>query len=345
MRRKAMTQKRSIHHTSKSIRGFTLIELMVSLTIGLVIIVAAMSAYLGSAGASKISDAQTRMNEDAQAALNLLAHEIRMAGANPVQPGRDAAFKVNPVYSPYPLATATGTATYTVTPVTATVAAFSIRGCDQTFSNVIAASATNLDLLTCAGTSTLPDSIAINYEADRFNTTPTSTGATDCQGNGLSTITPTFTLTTTTATWTATGNGYWIVDNRFYIDNTAGIPSLQCKGNGNANGAPLVENIEDMQFLYGTMSTTATTTTATIAGYLSASEVDALAPSVALLPDRWSRVLSVRICVVVRSEKPAAPDAASASYLKCDGTRDTSKTDLRLRRAYTTIVTLRNRRF
>ena len=330
---------------SHAVRGFTLIELMISLVIGLVIVVAAMSAYLGAAGASKVTDAQSRMNEDAQAALNLLAHEIRMAGANPVQASRDAAFRRNPVYSTYPLNATTasgGSATYTTTPGTYTVSSFSIRGCDQTFSNVTATTATNIDALTCGGTSTLPDSIAVNYEADKYNTAALTSGTngTDCLGNSAPTISATFSAgTATTAT-------FWVADNRFLISSPAsGIPSLYCKGNNaGSSKQPLVENIEDLQFRYGTMSTTTTSTTATIAGYLTASEITALTTSPNDDPTRWGKVLTVSICVVVRSENPVAPDAASASYLKCDGTRDTSKTDLRLRRAYTTVVVVRNRR-
>jgi type IV pilus assembly protein PilW len=325
--------------------GFTLIELMISMVIGLVIVVAAMSAYLGAAGASKISDAQSRMNEDGQAALNLLAHEIRMAGANSVQTSRDAAFSRNPVYSPYPLSvnTAAGTsATYTTTPGTFTISSFSIRGCDGTFTNVTATTATNLDALTCSGTtSTLPDSIAINYEADKYNTTVSSSGTgTDCLGNAVPTISATYSAgTATTAT-------FGVADNRFYIgyigNNTSRPPTLYCKGNSNST-QPLVENIEDLQFQYGTRSTSTTSTTATIAGYLAASDITALTTAPNDDATRWSKVLTVRICVVVRSENPVAPDAASASYIKCDGTRDTTKTDLRLRRAYSTVVVLRNR--
>ena len=79
-------------------RGFSLIELLVSITIGLVVVIAAMSAYLGSADASKAADAQARMNEDAQAALNLLTQQLRLAASNPVNAGRADAFRHNPVF-------------------------------------------------------------------------------------------------------------------------------------------------------------------------------------------------------------------------------------------------------
>lgn len=323
---------------SRYSRGFSLIELMVSLTIGLVIAVAAMSAYLGAAGASKMSDAQSRMNEDAQAALNILIQQLRMAGNNPVQSNRNDLSRRNPVY---------GTTTFSTSPGTFTLSSFNIRGCDGRFNNITTANTTldTLDTSTCAsGTSTLADSIAINYEADKYNTVRTASGLpTDCLGFTLSTITATFPATTPT---TAVSGTYTVADNRFYIGTTTTAgPSLYCKGNGGAGTAqPLVENIEDMQFTYGTMSTTATSTTDTVAGYLRADEITALTTTPADDATRWGKVLSVRICVVVRSENPVVSDSASAKYLNCQGSL-VSAPDLRLRRAYSTTVVLRNRRF
>jgi len=343
----------------RQIQGFSLIELMVSLTIGLVIVVAAMSAYLGAAGAGKMSEAQSRMNEDAQAALSILTQQIRMAGNNPVQTNRviDATPSLssshNPVYLPTPTY-----AGFTVAPTTFTLAAFSIRGCDGKFSNLISTSATldTLDASSCvSGTSTLPaDSIAINYEADKFNTLPTSAGKpTDCLGGSLPTVTatvPTFVVagTSTTATTSTTAVTYTVAENRFFIGTSTAIvnPSLYCKGNGGGGlnaQQPLVENVEDMQFTYGTMNATTTATTATVAGYLRADEVDGLGTTPADAATRWSKVLTVRICILVRSESQVVSDTASAKYYNCAGTL-VSPTDRYLRRAYTTTVVLRNRR-
>lgn len=322
-------------------QGFSLIELMVSMAIGLVISIAAISAYQGAAGSSKMTEAQIRMNEDAQAALGIIAQQLRMAGNNPAQSNRVDASRRNPVY---------GTTTFTVVP--GTLSAFIVRGCDGKFAN-IATTGTTLDTLTACGSSTLADSIAINYEADRYNTVPTTNSATDCTGSGLPTITATFPATTPT---TALSGTYTVADNRFYIGTTTVaipsftgsssstiVPSLYCKGNGNTVAQPLVENVEDMQFTYGTVVSTATATAptattatiASIAGYLDAVTVEAQA--------LWPKVTAVRICVLVRSEKPVVSDANSARYDDCLGNRNVSAPDLRLRRAYSTTVSLRNR--
>lgn len=330
--------------------GFSLIELLVSMAIGMVIMVAAISAYLGSADAGRISDAQSRMNEDAQAALSILSQQIRMAGNNPDQPNRvadaDPALSSlqNPVYGSTSLSLAG----------TNTTSQLSLVGCDGTFTNINNSntSTTGLHTLNCtagAGTNTVADSIAVSYEADRFNTIPASGLPTDCLGNTLPVVTATVS-TIVSGTSTAADVTYTVADNRFYVGTaTVGgvtVPSLYCKGNGGlSTQMPLVENIESLQFLYGTISTSTTATTATVAGYLHAGEV-LTESSMALLPSdaaRWDKVATVRLCVVVRSESPVAQSAALAQYIDCAGDV-VSSADRRLRRAYTTTVVLRNRR-
>ena len=333
--------RHSLSQGPRRSKGFSLIELLISMTIGLVIVGAALSAYLGASSAGKVAEAQSRMNEDAQAALNILTQQLRMAGNNPKQANRADAFRHNPVFDPTYVggtSTAYGTTSFAVSSGY-TTSTFSIRGCDGTFSNVTATTA--LSALTCTGgTTTLPDSIAVSYEADKYNTSPSGGLATDCVGSSLPTVTATFTSgTSTTASFS-------VADNRFYIGNSsASVPSLYCKGSSSST-QPLIENVEDLQLLYGTVSSTNTSATATVAGYLTANEVinDA---NLALLPiaDRWGKVLTVRVCIVVRSENPVAPDANSAKYDDCLGNRNVSAPDLRLRRAYSTTVVLRNRRF
>lgn len=304
--------------------GLTLVELMVSLVIGLILMIAIVSAYVGSSGASRMAEAQGRMNEDGQAALNILVQQLRMAGNNPKQPNYTSGAPRNPVYD---------------------ATTYIIRGCDGTFSDVTTAA--SIPALTCAaGGGTARDSVAISYEADRYNTVPTTAGLpTDCLGQALPAINANV-LVWDGASAVSTPVTYYIADSRFYVGTTAVVksPSLYCKGNGGVNPQPLVENIEDLQFTYGTALATATSTLA-VSGYLDASGVLTDA-NLAALPDdpsRWSKVMTVRICVLVRSEQPVVSDASSAQYIKCDGTLETSPADLRLRRTYSTTVVLRNR--
>lgn len=304
-------------------RGLSLIELMVSLVIGLVLMIAVVSAYLGSSGATRMAEAQARMNEDAQAALTVLTQQLRMAGNNPKQPYYTSGAPRNPVYD---------NTTYIV------------RGCDGRFSDIT--SAANIQSLTCvAGGGAVPDSIAVSYEADPFNTIPTSAGIpTDCLGQGLPTLAANVDRWNGAAS-VPTAVTFTVADNRFYVGTSTAVvtPSLYCKGNGGANPQALVENIEDLQFVYGTAPTTSTPSSLAVAGYLSADDIPTDLASMPTDPARWGQVLTVRICVVVRSERPVVSDAASAQYLQCDGTLNTAPPDLHLRRAYSTTVVLRNR--
>jgi type IV pilus assembly protein PilW len=313
--------------------GVTLIELMVSLTIGLIIMLAVISAYLGASGASRTAEAVGRMNEDAQMALTILSQQLRMAGVNPSQTDRSTVtVGLNPRNNSVPLHN-------TVTN------AYAIRGCDVKFSNVTSAASTSA--LTCghSASSTGPDSIAIGYEADKYNTIPTGAGVpTDCMGTGITAMSPApvYTRSDGTTTFSAT---IYEAENRFYVGTSTSVinPTLYCKGNFSANGQPLIENIEDLQFSYGT--TNPGTTPTLVLGYLSAYDVDNDATTLtgsAGSASRWNAVKTVRICVVARSENPVLDTIASAKYLNCQGTLVTSPPDKRLRRAYTTTVVLRN---
>jgi len=357
-----MTCHRRFYGARCSSQGFSLIELMISLAIGLVILAAAFSAYLGASGATRMAEAQSRMNEDAQAALTILTRQLRMAGNNPKQPNRDATCQRNPVYNPniFPglpcldeaiVSTGVGNATTKISGLSGT-GAFMVNGCDGPFADPPSSSVSGIDTLSCkTTTSTLPDSIAISYEADRYNTVPTASPdfkPTDCLGQSIGSKTFTFAYGSTTAKSTAS-SAITVADNQFYIGTSTVIlsPSLYCKGNGGPTPQPLVENIEDMQFRYGLVdrspvSPTTPVTTAQVTGYLTAGEFSS---NMTGLSDaaRWAKVITVRICVLVRSESPVAIDINSAKYRNCEDAL-VSAPDLRLRRAYSTTVVLRNQR-
>ena len=328
-------------------RGVTLIELLISITIGMIIMVAVIGAYIGASGAGRTAEAIGRMNEDGQAALTILSQQLRMSGVNPSQPDRNS------------VSLGLSARGNTVPLHNSVTNAYAIRGCDLKFSDVTSAASTTA--LTCghAAASAGPDSISIAYEADRYNTIPTGGGVpTDCMGSGITALAPAPTYLKSDGV-TNVSPSIYEAENRFYIGTSTYVtnPTLYCKGNATANAQPLVENIEDLQFTYGTVNTTATTspiyvtvtptfTTTLVLGYLNAYEVE---NTVASMPAatgataaRWNSVKTIRICVLVRSENPVADSIASARYLDCSGTLVTTPPDRRLRRAYTTTVVLRN---
>jgi type IV pilus assembly protein PilW len=326
---------------ARSSRGVSLIELMVSMAVGLLVVITVLFVYQGVLNANKMANGQGSMNEDAQAALIMLTQQLRMAGNNPAQSNRveDAAkthsSRRNPIYNPAPTH-----AGFALQPAGFALSSFALRGCDGNFSNL--QTSTDVDTLNCAaGASTSPDAIALSYEADQFNTVPTSTGLpTDCLGKKLATITATLPTLSGTVIEN-TDVAYAKAVNYFYIDQQGSVPGLYCKGNGvDSTPQALVEDIEDLQFIYGVSAAAKT-----IAGYLSADQIR-VDPTLSTLPSdaqRWEKVIAVRICIVARSRDPIVANALSARYLKCDGSLETAPPDLRLRRAYSTTVLLRNR--
>lgn len=358
----------------RHLQGFSLIELMISLALGLIILVAVLSAYTGAASAAKIAEAQGRMYEDAQAALTILTQQLQMAGSNPDQTDRLDTSAKNPIYtqptsssgapsdstSAGPAYSGNASPEY-VDPSIVPAFEFSdynIRGCDGAFSNIN--SATSLDNLDCVAQATViaePDSIALSYEADEFNTVPAIASTpppTDCVGYPLEKI-----KAEIPGIPEGQGSGaffaepeevfYFVADNRFYIDTSSttasppSVPSLFCQGNGiNSTAQPLVENIEDLQITYGVEIPD--NQTRTVAGYLGADELLVHSNLTAFTEqERWRKIVTVRICLLVRSENKVVSDADSARYFNCAGTLETAPPDdLRLRRAYSTTVTVRN---
>jgi type IV pilus assembly protein PilW len=110
---------------------------------------------------------------------------------------------------------------------------------------------------------------------------------------------------------------------------------LECDGNAEAGGAvvdpqPLVSNVEDLQFLYG-IDTTG----------------DQSADRYVAAPGNWNQVVTVRACVLIRSEERGITTSAQ-SFLTCanalSGTGTlTAAGDSRLRRTFVATFNLRNR--
>ena len=301
-------------------QGFTLIELLISMVIGLVMVGAMIAIYSNSSAAATAAQAQVQMAEDGQFALRTIAQQIRLAGYNPIRQTTTTTFVVG-----YPDGTTS----------------FAVFGCGANFTNGggTATVATRPSELTCSTTGTSSHAISISYEADIYNTPPTRTTnlPTDCLGTGLTAM--------------PGPPVYYVAENRFYVSNNR----LVCAGSGDfTNVQPLVENIESIQFSYGAVNP-AITTTKVIGGFLTAAQMgpspasataptDATMAALATQGERWSRVMAVRVCVIVRSSTAGFSEATG--YLGCNPESDSdliSTSDGYLRKAFVSTVLLRNR--
>lgn len=324
-----------MHPARRRSKGFTLLELLIALTIGLVILAAGMAVCLSAGRASQVSQYETQLNEDGVLALNLIQAQIKQAGySEQIIPHSGAAVAGN-------------------------FAGIAVRGCDGGFTDDKVA----FDSLTCV-TGAGSDSIAVRYQATEFNTYPTGgtpPAPTNCIGNGISVSTPSqVSPAPTLPPGVSALPDYALADNRYSVRSSGGQPNLVCRGIQNSavnpptgDTEPLLANVEEMHLRYGVASRPSLELAPSydpmrhqIINYLTATEIDGL-PTTSTLPnttdDRWGRVLSVRVCLLMRSDRPV-PDAPPGgfTYKTCDNI-DAKSTDGHLRRTYTTTVLLRNR--
>jgi len=297
--------KRQPFLSARRQRGLTLIELMVSLVIGLAVIGALLAAYMVSFRSSAHNDAMVQITEDATMALNIMRAQASMAGYSNVTDvdmagqrliGRG--FEKTPVFG----------------------CAGSNFGSYHGIVNAVACSA--------AGTST-SDTLEVAYEANdnawgagSSNAILDGTGKpVDCLGNALD----------------KTVLGYYLADSKFYVSGN----KLYCEGPGTTGAAPLVDNIENLSIKYGLSGSTAGASPTQIAQY-------STAPGAAPNLGAWTRVMSISICVVVRSAVPVIDKTVGTAknaldtYVDCAGNTSHS-TDGFLRRSFSTTVLLQNR--
>ncbi len=282
-------------HSRSGQRGLSIIEVLVSLVIGLVVVGAVLLSYITSGQTNRLQAAYSQMNEDAQIGLGILSRDLLLAGyARPT--GWDpVTFKFGRTYSGH-----------------------AVFGCDTGFVSPNATTA-----VTCAPAGSSP-AIEVVYEADATNTVPHSSGSpSDCLGAAL---------TDQSAGPPATP--IFITHNRYYLAiSTLGRSELHCASDkAAATGGALVDNVEGMQILYGEANPA---DPRQIVRYVSAANVKDLGVD-------FSYVVSVRVCLLMRSAEPVLTAEDPATYRDCNSVTQTSA-DRFARRAYFTTTALRNK--
>ncbi|MFZ6816665.1 PilW family protein [Undibacterium sp. Ji22W] len=311
-------------------QGRSLVEIMIALTIGMVILIAISSLFVGNRQTFRANDDKTRLDEEGRLALSLMAFHVRMAGYGTILTSNEkytADNDPNPANfnKNYP-------ATYTSYSDRRTGSSVNaIRGCAGGFSNTAA----DVSALACAaGTSS--DAFLVRYVVDQNIVATGGAVPTDCLGA---------TIILSPAIPEEKGRpgaaAYYLIENRFYVQNNAatGNPELYCRGNGTTppgtnlvNAAqPIAENVETMKITYG-LSTVGSATVQNVNRFLTADMVTA---------GDWENVVSVRICIVVRSANDNIA-TAKQSYRDCNDNQVVA-TDKRLRGVFSTTVAIRNR--
>ena len=279
-----------------SMQGFSLLELLVSMVIGLVVVGAVLVSYVGSGQTGRMQTAYAEMNENAQIGLSILSRDLLLAGY--AQPTGITGVPPNEVF-------------LRTTPNV--LLGKPVFGCDKGFVSPKAIVA-----VVCDAAGTMP-ALEVVYEADLTNTVPTAGGIpSDCLGAGL-TVEP---------------SGSYFAYNRYYLaTGNSGRGELHCASQQGSPGQPLVDNVAAMKIWYG--------------------EADAASPRqvVRYVPaDQdathkvadWGRVISVRVCLLMRSSAVVLTTEDTQTYLDCDSATQTSP-DRHAYRAYFTTTTLRNK--
>jgi len=360
--------------TQHKLRGFTIIELMVAITISALILGVLTQVYAGAKRSYRVSEALSRMQENGRYAMDYLARDIRLAGyTGCVSGGTTVNNMANPITGWSPLNTATS-------PITL-----------QGIQGYEASTVTYSGISASAGVKT--DAVLIQYlspsSAKLINPGPQNANmqingnplnfqqyeilvVTDCAfadifkatsvSNSLGTVTLAHsnsnnTGNTTSHSYDANAEVMRMQSNVYYIFTNAGVPSLMRRRLGfyassdaaqyctNATSSTthgfcveeIAEGVEDLQLLYG-VDTNAD---------LSA---DKFVAASSVLAADWPKVVSVRVNLLVRSVETNVSPEANTNYPTSqitlfNGTAPTitATTSRAFRRVYTDTIVLRNR--
>ncbi|HMV11872.1 MAG TPA: PilW family protein [Nitrosomonas sp.] len=334
--------------------GFTLIELMVAMTIGLLLLGGVITILSSSHQTYRVNDALSRLQENARYAFQLLSRDIRMAGylgcvgdgvpiVNTLNNPSDFLWKLGQPIEGFEASSSSAWTPALPSPSGTIPSPLGgrdivvIRGVDGTDVKVIQHPGGNppgsADLKVTVGSGLQEDDIVLVTDclaAAVFQVTNVNTSAGQdnvVHNTGNPTANTPGNLTKALGKEFTGGELIKISTRSYFIrmnSNPTPFPSLYRKvGAGNAE--ELVEGVEDMQIEYGE----------DLDGN-STADVYRTADAVT----NWAEVVSVRISLLMQSlENNVATDAQTYTF---NGTI-TTPNDRRLRQVFTTVVTLRNR--
>jgi type IV pilus assembly protein PilW len=291
-------------------RGFTLIELMVSLVIGLLLSIAGSAAYLFSKQAYNAVSETSQMEENGRFALNLLGRYVQSAGFV--------------MYDP---------AAITIT----TPSIDKIRGCDFGFVDALHASApAQVACRTSAPSGERQSSsLVIFSETDNYDITNEKFQGFNCVGEKADEVTA------------SSGTIKYRTRSYFFISpetvskgtGTTTMGQLSCVSEKQTTGTysyqPLIPGIEQLgiRYLVPAVKTVSGETPQLAQKSLSAKEItDA---------DRWGEVMAAELCVLTKSIQAAGNDTGT-QYSDCFGNTIAANPSESFR-TFRSVVNLRNR--
>jgi len=332
-------------------RGLSLVELMVSLVVGLILIYGVIEIYVNSKGTYRVNEEMARMQESARFAFDLMVPTVRQAGYTGCVAMNNGAprdirktpkddFTLTTVLGGHEATSATawspalgfvGVEGYTdVISVQSTVSCgANLTGNLTNFKANVQISATN----TCDFAKNDDILISDCSSAELFRATNVS------KGGAKVTIAHAKSVTGNTENFFETlfGEDAELLkptSTTYYIGTGAsGVPALFSRNNLAASTAELVEGIEGMQILYGVDTDTAAD--GVVDRYVKANEIP-------VSGHNWDRVISVRISLLMRSINPVSTKSGSYTFQDVPSAHGYGP-DRYIRQEYTHTVQLRNR--
>lgn len=302
--------------------GFTIIEILISITIGLVIMIAIGSVYQTSTSIQRQKEDYDEVNAPIKLVTSLIRNNVAQAGYVDYfdAPGGSsygsAVFRTDDVQFQNTFVRNAAVST-PVTPLQRIVGGlFPVFGCDGAMNstpNALATSTPPLSLGCSTTTSTTQHSLQVAYQAIPSSTNSSTVNslaaASATTGEGRDCLQQTIPAASTSG----------VVINRFFIATNVGdnTNELYCSGSGNATAQPIARGVEEFVVRYQ-LAQAGSATVVSAGGaksqYLTAAQVSA--DSIG-----WPGVSAVELCLVVAT--PQVKGSAAIGTAQLQPTRPT----------------------
>jgi type IV pilus assembly protein PilW len=345
-------------------RGLTLLELLVSIAIGLAVIAAASYVYLFSRQSARTTDLDAQLNEQGRQALEFVARELQMAWSLPGLRFREGQSNVDSWAAMF------YTETALTTPLTGgrMQGLFACNGNNVQIDYGTQATPANCGASTYNGT----DSLFVSYFTNDANPDSISGRGTDCLrqrlvpggvgsggdawNTGRNTAVPPVPVQAI--------NVIRVEGTTVQRDDGAArtVGALGCAGNGNLAGnnasfQPIFLGVEQFVIRYGVadFDSDGRIIDTGALSYLTVAQVNALPPLVESLASGssaiqytfspWRRVIAAQVCILMTTQaNTAATNTQQAGqFTDCNGAEVVAAGDGSIQRAFRTTVSLRNR--
>lgn len=308
--------------------GLSMIELMISMTLGLIITAAVMQVFISSNQTYRMQHALARLQENGWAAIHFISRDLRMAGFWGCLPNRDQLSSSlltlnNPEYKYESTSIFSGSSNSGLNR-SDSITVLRVKDQNHLLLSAMSSPSDNLQLNSTEQIKN-GDKLLITdcFQGDLFQVT-------DIVGNNIKHERSGNRSESFDHLYQAGSQLYEVYPISYQLRRSNGVPTLYRKA-GSGRFEALIENIEQIQILYGENTDSKDGTER----YVELTEVSD--------PDR---IQSIRVALLVRSDSDNLTSAPQPYYFdNFDGNSSNNQhtaPDRRLRQAFATTITVRN---